>query len=67
MCPLPSSLAPPPLQRLAVLDGRGQPVLGARGEERDVVDYVVFERHIVMGPHKSAWKICGKIIPKWMQ
>lgn len=54
-------------QKLAVFDRLGQLKLGSTTEEKDVVDYVVFERHIAVGKDKSQWKICGKIIPKWMR
>ena len=48
-------------QRLAVYDAAGRVVMGDEVEPRDVLDFVVFERHIAKEPAKSSWQICGKV------
>lgn len=46
---------------LAVYDKVGRLLRGHPAEPRDVVDYVVLERHIV-SPN-SSWRVAGKLPP----
>ncbi|XP_065839439.1 large ribosomal subunit protein mL45-like isoform X2 [Oscarella lobularis] len=50
-------------QILAVYDQLHRLVQGDEHNARNVVDYVVMERHIV--EKGTPWRICGKVIPHW--
>ncbi|KAM3842511.1 large ribosomal subunit protein mL45 [Diretmus argenteus] len=50
-------------QTLAVYDRFGRLMLGSEEEPKDVLEYLVFERHIV-NPY-GRWRLHGKIIPAW--
>lgn len=50
-----------PVQVMAVYDKAGRLLRGHPAAPRDVVDYVVLERHIV-NP-KSTWRVAGKLPP----
>lgn len=51
-------------QKLAVYDRFGGLLLGSEDEEKDVVEYVVFENHIAVVD--GEWRLHGKIYPKWI-
>lgn len=51
-------------QTLAVYDRFGRLMLGSESTVKDVLEYVVFEKHIT-NPH-GVWRIHGKIIPDWL-
>lgn len=51
-------------QRLAIYDQFGRLYLGSEDIARDVLEYVVFERHLV-DPH-GGWRLHAKITPKWL-
>ncbi|XP_034188040.2 mitochondrial ribosomal protein L45 isoform X1 [Osmia lignaria lignaria] len=52
-------------QILCIYDRFGRLMLGSETVKKDVLDYVVFEKHLsnVYGN----WRIHGKIIPKWLK
>ncbi|XP_038077541.1 39S ribosomal protein L45, mitochondrial-like isoform X1 [Patiria miniata] len=50
-------------QTLAIYDRFGRIMLGSEDIPKDVLDYVVFEKHL-SGLYGS-WRIHGKIIPDW--
>lgn len=52
------------LQTLAVYDRFGRLLHGSEVVARDVLEYVVFEKH--MANTYGLWRIHDKIIPDWM-
>ncbi|XP_028827038.1 large ribosomal subunit protein mL45 [Denticeps clupeoides] len=50
-------------QTLAIYDRFGRLMLGHEEEPRDVLEYLVFERHLV-NPY-GCWRLHGKIVPAW--
>uniref|UniRef100_A0A674F5E5 Large ribosomal subunit protein mL45 n=1 Tax=Salmo trutta TaxID=8032 RepID=A0A674F5E5_SALTR len=50
-------------QTLAVYDRFGRLMMGSEEEPRDVLEYLVLERHLV-NPY-SMWRLHGKIVPAW--
>ncbi|KAK6473160.1 39S ribosomal protein L45 [Huso huso] len=50
-------------QMLAIYDRFGRLMYGSEAVPRDVLEYVVFERHLV-SPY-SRWRMHGKIVPAW--
>ncbi|XP_006638450.1 large ribosomal subunit protein mL45 [Lepisosteus oculatus] len=50
-------------QTLAIYDRFGRLMLGSETDPRDVLEYLVFERHLV-NPY-SRWRMHGKIVPAW--
>ncbi|KAI2659401.1 39S ribosomal protein L45, mitochondrial [Labeo rohita] len=50
-------------QTLAVYDRFGRLMLGDEDEPRDVLEYIVLERHLV-NPY-GRWRLHGKIVPAW--
>ncbi|XP_005990130.1 39S ribosomal protein L45, mitochondrial [Latimeria chalumnae] len=50
-------------QMLAIYDRFGRLMYGAEDFPKDVLEYVVFERHLV-NPY-SRWRMHGKIVPVW--
>ncbi|KAF0773018.1 putative 39S ribosomal protein L45, mitochondrial [Aphis craccivora] len=51
-------------QTLSVFDRFGRLIFGSDVIAKDVLEYVVFEKHIVN--QYGMWRIHGKIIPDWM-
>jgi len=51
-------------QTLSVFDRFGRLIFGSDVVAKDVLEYVVFEKHIVN--QYGMWRIHGKIIPDWM-
>ncbi|KAK3579293.1 hypothetical protein CHS0354_033373 [Potamilus streckersoni] len=51
-------------QVLALYDRFGRLMYGSEHLVKDVIDYVVFEKHIAS--LYGSWRIHGKIIPKWL-
>lgn len=51
------------LQTLAIYDRFGRLMYGQEDVPKDVLEYVVFEKHLV-NPYGS-WRMHGKIIPPW--
>ena len=51
-------------QTLAVYDRFGRLMHGSESTVKDVLEYVVFEKHLT-NPY-GTWKIHGKIIPDWL-
>ena len=51
------------LQTLAIYDRFGRLMLGSEDIPKDVLEYVVFEKHL-SGMYGS-WRIHGKITPEW--
>jgi len=51
-------------QKLAIYDQFGRLFLGSNDIARDVLEYVVFERHLV-DPY-GTWRLHTKITPKWL-
>ncbi|CAL7938731.1 unnamed protein product [Xylocopa violacea] len=51
-------------QYLCIYDRFGRPLLGSETVKKDVLDYVVFEKHL--SDSYGVWRIQGKIIPDWM-
>lgn len=47
---------------MAIKDKHGRHVKGSDKEVREVVDYVVFERHLTNKYGK--WRVCGKLFPQ---
>lgn len=50
-------------QTLAIYDRFGRLMLGDEEEPRDVLEYLVMERHLV-NPY-GLWRLHGKIVPAW--
>lgn len=50
-------------QTLAIYDRFGRLMLGNEEEPRDVLEYLVIERHLV-NPY-GMWRLHGKIVPAW--
>lgn len=50
-------------QTLAIYDRFGRLMLGDEEEPRDVLEYLVLERHLV-NPY-GCWRLHGKIVPAW--
>lgn len=50
-------------QTLAIYDRFGRLMLGDEEEPRDVLEYLVIERHLV-NPY-GLWRLHGKIVPAW--
>lgn len=51
-------------QTLAVYDRFGRLMHGSEDTVKDVLEYIVFEKHIT--DLNGTWRIHGKIIPDWM-
>ncbi|XP_074652704.1 large ribosomal subunit protein mL45-like [Tubulanus polymorphus] len=51
-------------QTLAIYDRFGRLMFGSESAVRDVLEYVVFEKHL--SDEYGVWRIHGKIIPEWM-
>lgn len=51
------------LQTLAIYDRFGRLMYGQEDVPKDVLEYVVFEKHLT-NPYGS-WRMHGKIIPPW--
>ena len=47
---------------MAIKDKHGRHIKGSDKEVREVVDYVVFERHLTNKYGK--WRVCGKLFPQ---
>ncbi|XP_020775775.1 39S ribosomal protein L45, mitochondrial [Boleophthalmus pectinirostris] len=50
-------------QTLAIYDRFGRLMLGGEDQPKDVLEYLVIERHLV-NPYGS-WRLHGKIVPSW--
>ncbi|CAN9510713.1 unnamed protein product [Ophioblennius macclurei] len=50
-------------QTLAIYDRFGRLMLGGEEQPKDVLEYLVIERHL-MNPY-GRWRIHGKIVPSW--
>ncbi len=50
-------------QTLAIYDRFGRLMYGQEDVPKDVLEYVVFERHLT-NPY-GAWRMHGKIVPAW--
>ncbi|XP_068607595.1 large ribosomal subunit protein mL45 isoform X2 [Brachionichthys hirsutus] len=50
-------------QTLAIYDRFGRLILGNEKQPKDVLEYLVMERHLV-NPY-SLWRLHGKIVPAW--
>lgn len=48
---------------MAIYDRFGRLMLGDEDELRDVLEYLVLERHLV-NPY-GRWRLHGKIVPAW--
>ena len=53
------------IQLFGVRHRFGKLLRGDDEKERDVIDYVVLERHIV--EPLSVWRVCGKVAPEQIQ
>ena len=51
------------MQTLAIYDRFGRLMLGNEEQPKDVLEYLVLERHLV-NPYGS-WRLHGKIVPSW--
>lgn len=51
------------LQTLAIYDRFGRLMYGQEDVPKDVLEYVVFEKHLT-NPYGS-WRMHGKIVPPW--
>jgi len=51
-------------QTLAVYDRFGRLIYGSEAMAKDVLEYVVFEKHLAN--EYGTWRIHGKIIPDWL-
>lgn len=49
------------LKVMAIKDKHGRHITGSDKEVKEVVDYVVFERHLTS--KYGVWKVCGKLHP----
>ncbi|CAK9801048.1 Probable 39S ribosomal protein L45, mitochondrial [Anthophora quadrimaculata] len=52
-------------QYLCIYDRFGRLLLGSETVNKDVLDYIVFEKHL--SNTYGTWRIHGKIIPDWMK
>ncbi|KOX78544.1 putative 39S ribosomal protein L45, mitochondrial [Melipona quadrifasciata] len=52
-------------QLLCIYDRFGRVLLGSDTIKKDVLDYIVFEKHLAN--EYGTWRIHGKIIPDWMK
>lgn len=52
-------------QVMAVKDKHGRRIKGSDKEVREVIDYVVFERHL--SNKYGKWRVCGKLFPRLPQ
>lgn len=52
-----------PFQLMAVYNHRGEVVKGDPQTPKEIIDYVVFERHLVE-PEKTSWRIAAKLPPQ---
>lgn len=50
-------------QTLAIYDRFGRLMLGSEEQPKDVLEYLVIERHLV-NPY-GRWRLHGKIVPSW--
>lgn len=50
-------------QTLAIYDRFGRLMLGDEGQPKDVLEYLIIERHLI-NPYGS-WRLHGKIVPSW--
>ena len=50
---------------MAVKDKHGRRIKGSDKEAREVIDYVVFERHL--SNKYGKWRVCGKLFPRLPQ
>lgn len=50
-------------QILAIYDRFGRLMLGSEEQSKDVLEYLVIERHLV-NPY-GRWRLHGKIVPSW--
>ncbi|KAM4595431.1 large ribosomal subunit protein mL45 [Fundulus diaphanus] len=50
-------------QTLAIYDRFGRLMLGSEEQPKDVLEYLVIERHLI-NPY-SRWRLHGKIVPSW--
>lgn len=50
-------------QTLAIYDRFGRLMLGSEEQSKDVLEYLVIERHLV-NPY-GTWRLHGKIVPSW--
>ncbi|XP_010887508.1 39S ribosomal protein L45, mitochondrial [Esox lucius] len=50
-------------QTLAIYDRFGRLMMGSEEEPRDVLEYLVLERHLI-NPY-GMWRLHGKIVPAW--
>lgn len=50
-------------QTLAIYDRFGRLMLGGEEQPKDVLEYLVLERHLV-NPY-GRWRLHGKIVPSW--
>ncbi|NWI21897.1 RM45 protein, partial [Crypturellus soui] len=62
-CPRPDAFLAPCLQTLAIYDRFGRLMYGGEQVPKDVLEYVVFERHLVNV--YGTWRMHGKIVPAW--
>lgn len=51
------------MQTLAIYDRFGRLMLGNEEQPKDVLEYLVLERHLV-NPY-GRWRLHGKIVPSW--
>lgn len=51
------------MQTLAIYDRFGRLMLGSEEQPKDVLEYLVLERHLV-NPY-GRWRLHGKIVPSW--
>lgn len=51
------------VQTLAIYDRFGRLMLGGEEQPKDVLEYLVLERHLV-NPY-GRWRLHGKIVPSW--
>ena len=51
-------------QKLAIYDRFGRIMYGSENLIKDVLEYVIFEKHIVN--EYGRWRVHGKIIPTWL-
>lgn len=52
-------------QKLAIYDRFGKLILGSETEEKDVVEYVVFENHVAV--YDSQWRLHDKVYPDGLE
>lgn len=50
---------------MCIYDRFGRLMLGSETVKKDVLDYVVFEKHL--SNMYGSWRIHAKIIPKWLK